>query len=179
MILKLFEGRAPSLHPGCYAAENATLVGDVTLGEGTSVWYGAVLRGDDAPIHVGEGTNVQDNAVFHGAEGFPLTVGDHVTVGHGAIVHGCTVDDCCLIGMGAILLDGCVIGAGSIVGAGALVTQNKVIPPGSLVMGSPAKVVRPLRRDELEHLAESAAQYRRNAAKQLPAASGLSGIPQR
>ena len=143
-----FEGHLPQVHPTAKVAENATLVGSVTLGPNTSVWYGAVIRGDEAPISIGENTNIQDNATVHASPNFPAHVGSNVTVGHNAVVHGCTVEDGCLIGMGAILLNGCVIGAGSMVAAGALVPQNKVIPPGSLVMGAPAKVVHTLEEAE-------------------------------
>lgn len=165
---KTFEGVRPTLDPTARVAETAVLVGQVTLEEEANVWYGAVLRGDEDAIHVGAGTNVQDNAVLHCDRGLPLTLGRDVTVGHGAVLHGCTIGDRCLIGMGAILLNGCVIGEGSIVGAGALVTQNKVIPPGSLVMGAPAKVVRPLTQAERIELEASAEGYRHMAARQLP-----------
>ena len=123
--------------PHARVAENATLVGQVTLEARSSVWYGAVLRADTTTIHVGAGSNLQDGCMVHGDEGFPVQVGQDVTVGHGAILHGCTVGDRCVIGMGATLLNGCVIGEDSLVAAGALVTQNTVIPAGSLVMGSP------------------------------------------
>lgn len=163
-----YEDKYPVCAPTAWAAENATLVGDVTLGDRTSIWYGAVLRGDSAPITVGADTNIQDNAVVHCDAGFPAVIGSRVTVGHGAIVHSCTVEDGALIGMGAILLNGCVIGRGSLVAAGALVTQNAVIPPESLVVGSPAKVVRLLRPEEREHLAQDPEIYAHLAAQQLP-----------
>lgn len=170
---KSYGGVAPTLAPTARVAETAVLVGQVTLEEEANVWYGAVLRGDESAVTVGEGTNVQDNAVLHCDLGYPLVVGRDVTVGHAAVLHGCTVGDRCLIGMGAILLNGCVIGEECIVGAGALVTQHREIPPGSLVMGSPAKVVRPLTPEERAGLARSAADYRRVAAQQLPL--GLDG----
>lgn len=169
-MIHSLENSAPQLHPEARIAANATLVGDVSVGAAASVWYGAVLRGDECPIRLGAGSNVQDQAVIHGDPDFPTLIGRDVTVGHGAILHGCTVEDGCLIGMGAILLNGCVIGAGSLVAAGALVTQNAVIPPGSLVMGSPAKAVRPLRPEEQESLPHSAQLYRKLSATQLPAA---------
>lgn len=169
---KCYGGVAPTLAPTARVAETAVLVGRVTLEEEANVWYGAVLRGDDNAVTVGAGTNVQDNAVLHCDPGYPLVVGRDVTVGHAAVVHGCTVGDRSLIGMGAILLNGCVIGEECIVGAGALVTQHKEIPPGSLVMGSPAKVVRPLTPEERAGLLHSAADYRRVAAEQLPLAGG-------
>jgi carbonic anhydrase/acetyltransferase-like protein (isoleucine patch superfamily) len=129
------------VHPSAFVAPSAVLVGDVRLGERTSVWYGAVLRGDLAPITVGDESNVQDNAVFHVDEGYPTVIGCGVVVGHGAIVHGATVEDGCLIGMGAIVLTGAHIGEGSLVAAGAVVGERKRIPPRSLVAGVPAKVL--------------------------------------
>lgn len=169
-MIKGFEGHTPALSPTARVAENAVLVGMVALEEEASVWYGAVLRGDEGSIRVGAGSNIQDNAVLHCDRGSPLDIGRDVTVGHSAVVHGCTVEDGCLIGMGAILLNGCRIGAGSLVGAGALVTQGKEIPPGSLVMGSPAKVVRPVTEEERAGLAAAAEGYRHAARAQLPAA---------
>ena len=170
-MIRAYEGKTPVCAPTARAAENATLVGDVTLGPQSSVWFGAVLRGDEASITVGEAANIQDNAVVHCGENHPAVIGRGVTVGHGAIVHGCTVEDGALIGMGAILLNGCVIGKNSLVAAGALVTQNTVIPPESLVMGSPAKVIRPLRPEELEQLSLDAEVYVRLATQQLPPAA--------
>ena len=169
-MIRAYEGKTPVCAPTARAAENATLVGDVTLGPQSSVWFGAVLRGDEASITVGEAANIQDNAVVHCGEDHPAVIGRGVTVGHGAIVHGCTVEDGALIGMGAILLNGCVIGKNSLVAAGALVTQNTVIPPESLVVGSPARVLRPLRPEELETQAGDALHYVRHAADQLPLA---------
>lgn len=169
-MLVPFANKIPKISPRAYLAENATAVGDVTVEADASLWYGAALRADQAPITVGEGSNVQENAVVHVSPDFPVTIGKHVTVGHGAIVHGCTIEDECIIGMGAILLNGCVIGKGCLVAAGALVTQGKVIPPGSLVMGSPAKVVRPLTEDELAGGLASAETYLRLAQGQLPLA---------
>ena len=169
-MIRAYEGKTPVCAPTARAAENATLVGDVTLGPQSSVWFGAVLRGDEASITVGEAANIQDNAVVHCGENHPAVIGRGVTVGHGAIVHGCTVEDGALIGMGAILLNGCVIGKNSLVAAGALVTQNTVIPPESLVVGSPARVLRPLRPEELEAQAGDALHYVRHAADQLPLA---------
>ncbi len=139
----------------------AVVVGDVKLGEDCSVWYNAVIRGDEAPIVIGDGSNVQDNAVLHVSEGHPLTVGRDVTVGHGAILHSCTVGDNTLIGMGAIVLDDAVIGRNCIIAAGALVTGRTVIPDGSMVMGSPAKVKRELTQEEMAGIAENARVYRK------------------
>ena len=136
--------KRPSVGEGVYIAKGAVVIGDVTLGAFSSVWYNAVLRGDINRIVVGEYSNIQDNAVIHLADDYPCLIGRFVTIGHSAIVHACTVEDECLIGMGATILDGAVIGAQSIVGANALVTQGTVVPPGSMVLGSPAKVVRSL-----------------------------------
>ena len=139
-----FWGQSPQVPASAFIAQGAVVIGDVTLGAESSVWFGAVLRGDINRIEVGKGSNIQDNAVVHLADDFPCLIGDFVTVGHSAILHACTVEDECLIGMGATILDGAVIGAQSIVGAKALVTGGTVIPPGSLVLGSPAKVVKSL-----------------------------------
>jgi carbonic anhydrase/acetyltransferase-like protein (isoleucine patch superfamily) len=128
----------------------ARVSGDVTMGHGCSIWYNAVLRGDASPIVLGKNTNIQDNATVHGSHDAPTTVGNGVIVGHNAILHGCTVGDNTLIGMGSIVLDNAVIGQNCIVGAGALVTKNTVIPDGSMVLGSPAKVVRPLTPEEIQ-----------------------------
>jgi gamma-carbonic anhydrase len=140
--------QAPRVHETAFIAPGATVIGDVTLGENSSVWFGSVLRGDINRIVIGPGTNVQDGAVVHLADDFGALVGSLVTIGHKAVVHACTIDDEVLVGMGAIVLDGAEIGARSILGAGALVTGGKKIPPGSLVLGSPAKVVRQLTLEE-------------------------------
>ncbi|MBL9015713.1 MAG: gamma carbonic anhydrase family protein [Myxococcales bacterium] len=145
---------------GVFVAETAAVIGDVELGEQSSVWYGTVIRGDDMPIRIGARTNLQDNTVTHITAGrYGTTIGTDCTIGHNAIIHACTVEDRCLIGMGAIILDGATIGAGSLVGAGALVTPGTVIPPGSLVVGSPAKVKRPVNEKEREQILYGAAHY--------------------
>ena len=160
-----FLGHAPRLAADAYVADTAAVVGDVTLGAGASVWYGASLRGDVHWVRVGARSNVQDNATVHVSRGtHPCAIGEGVTVGHNAVVHGCTVEDDVLIGMGAVVLDGAVIGAGSLVGAGALVTGNTVVPPRSLVLGSPARVVRSLTDAEVERNRANAAHYVRMAA---------------
>ena len=146
-----------------YVAPGAVVTGDVELGKDVNIWYNAVLRGDSGTIRVGEGTNIQDGSVLHDA----TALGKFCTVGHGAIVHGCTVGDYCLIGMGAIVLSGAVIGDHCMVGAGALVTGKMNAPAGSLILGSPAKVIRPLTEAELAHLEESAEDYIRLAKKGL------------
>ncbi|MEN9575184.1 MAG: hypothetical protein RL514_3039 [Verrucomicrobiota bacterium] len=154
----------PVLGNGVYLAKTAVVLGHVTLGENSSVWFGAVLRGDINRIVVGANSNIQDNAVVHLADDFPCLIGDWVTVGHSAIVHACTISDECLIGMGATILDGAEIGAQSIVGANALVTGGTKVPPGSLVLGSPAKVVRALTPEERAGLKYWAEKYVSNGA---------------
>src|SRR5688572_17236926 len=162
--LNCFLLKEPVIGPNVYIAKTAVVLGDVTLGAHSSVWYNAVLRGDINRIVVGEYSNIQDNAVVHLADDYPCLIGKYVTVGHSAIVHACTVEDECLIGMGATVLDGAVIGAQSIVGANALVTQGTIVPPGSMVLGSPAKVVRPLTQSERDSLRGWAEKYVQNAA---------------
>src|SRR5471032_3305720 len=162
--LDKFLRKKPKLGKHVFIARNATVIGDVTLGAHSSVWYGAVLRGDINRIVVGHHTNIQDNAVLHLADDFPCILGNWVTVGHGAIVHACTVGDETLVGMGAVILDGTVIGRQSLIGARALVTQGMEIPPGSLVLGTPAKVVRKLSRAERGKLKWWAEKYVANAA---------------
>jgi len=157
MILKPCNGKTPEIHKDARIAENAAIIGDVTLGAGVSVWYGAVIRADACAIRVGENSNVQDCCCLHGAK--DTTVGKNVTIGHGAIVHGCTVEDNCLIGMGATILDGAVIGEGSIIGAGALVGEGKVIPPRSLVVGVPGKVIREVSDEQFEGILKNATLY--------------------
>ena len=151
------------MEKGYYVAPGAYVTGDVELGENVNVWYTAVLRGDSGTIRVGEGTNIQDGCVVHDA----TTLGKFCTVGHRAVVHGCTVGDYCLIGMGAIVLSGAVIGDRCMVGAGALVTGKMNAPAGSLILGSPAKVVRALTEAELAHLEESAREYIHLAQRDL------------
>jgi len=153
------EGRLRRIANGAWIADNATLTGDVTLGEDCTVWFGCVLRGDDAPIRVGARTNVQDLTTVHADPGVPMTVGEEVTVGHRCVLHGESIGDRCLIGMGAILLAGSRIGEGSIVGAGAVVKEGFVVPPRSLVVGVPARVVRRVDEEEYEELVASAARY--------------------
>jgi len=146
-----FEGHRPVLDPTAFVHPDATVIGQVTLGRSASVWPGAVLRGDMGRIVVGDESSIQDGSICHITEGWSETVvGHRVTVGHRVILHGCRVGDECLIGMGAILLDNAIIGEGSLVGAGALVTVGMEIPPGSLVLGSPAKVIRPVKQKEVD-----------------------------
>jgi carbonic anhydrase/acetyltransferase-like protein (isoleucine patch superfamily) len=147
------------IHPTVFVAETATVIGDVTIGKDSSVWFSAVLRGDAAPITVGEGTNVQDNAVIHVDHQAPTHVGRRVTIGHGAIVHSATVEDHVLIGMGAIILSGAVIGSHSIIAAGSVVPEGREVPQRSLVMGVPGKVVRHVTEEEVRQIEEGAEHY--------------------
>lgn len=162
--LDKFLRQQPKLGRGVYIAQTAVVLGDVTIGAYSSVWYHAVLRGDINRIVVGHHTNIQDNAVLHLADDYACVVGNYVTVGHSAIVHACTVGDEVLIGMGAVILDGAVIGKQSLIGANALVKQGMKIPPGSLVLGSPAKVVRMLTKPERADLKHWATKYVVNGA---------------
>ncbi len=141
--------------PTAFIAQGAIVLGDVTFGKDASVWYGAVIRGDTERIVIGEGSNIQDLCTIHADAGFPCLVGSHVTVGHRAILHGCVVDEGCMIGMGAILLNGVKVGRGSVIGAGALLVEGMEVPPGSLVLGMPGKVVGPV-GDRLRTLIEHA-----------------------
>lgn len=154
-----------AIDPGAFVAQGAVVLGDVHLGAASSLWYGVVARGDVAPIRVGPETNVQDLSVLHADEGFPCSIGRGVTIGHRCIVHGATIEDHALIGMGAIVMNGAVIGSESLVGAGALVTEGTVVPPRSLVLGSPAKVRRELTDAEVAGLHESAARYVQNGKR--------------
>ena len=151
--------KKPDVAGALFIAANATVQGDVVLGPSTSVFYGAVLRGDIHEIRVGEGTNIQDLAIIHLADDYGAYIGQWCTIGHAAIIHACTIGDECLIGMGATILDGAVIGARSIVGANSLVPQRFSCPPGSMVYGSPAKVVRPLKPEEIAGLKPWAEKY--------------------
>ena len=163
-LLDAFLRKKPKLGRGVYLAKTAVVLGDVTIGAHSSVWYGAVLRGDINRIAVGHHTNIQDNAVLHLAEELPCILGNWVTIGHGAIVHASKVGDEVLVGMGAVILDGAVIGQQSIIGAKALVKQGMKIPPGSLVLGSPARIVRKLSKEERAKLKWWAQHYVDNAA---------------
>ncbi len=165
--------KGPTLGRGVFVAPGAVIVGDVTLGDYSSVWYNATLRGDINRIEVGHHTNLQDNVVVHLADEIPCIVGSYVTIGHSAVVHACTIGEGVLVGMGAIVLDGVSVGAYSLIGAGALVTRGKQIPPGSLVVGAPARVVRPLKGQERERLRESAEKYAEMA--RLFLANGFQG----
>lgn len=155
----------PEIDPSAWVAPDANVIGRVVMGADSSVWFGVTIRADNEPIVIGAGTNVQEHSVFHTDPGCPLTLGANVTVGHKAMLHGCTVGDGSLIGMGATVLNGAVIGKGCLIGAGALVTEGKVIPDGSLVMGAPGKVVRELDEAAKARLLASAAHYQANARR--------------
>ena len=164
MPLYSIDNAAPSLAEGAWAAPSADLIGDVRLGARASVWFGAIIRADNTPILLGEESNFQDGAIGHSDPGAPLTIGARVTVGHQAILHGCTIADDCLIGMGAKILNGAVIEPDCLVGAGALVTGGKTFPAGSLIVGVPARVLRVLSGGEKHSLRVSAAHYAEKAA---------------
>ncbi|MDP9370912.1 MAG: gamma carbonic anhydrase family protein [Chloroflexota bacterium] len=158
-VILPYGDKRPRVAPDAYLAPNATLIGDVTVEAGASVWFGAVLRGDDDAIRVGPGSNVQDNAVVHADRGFPTTIGARVTVGHGAIVHGATIGDGALVGMGATVLNGARVGAESLVGANALLGEGKEFPPRSLILGVPARAARQLDDAGVAGLATAAEHY--------------------
>ena len=164
MPLYALDDIIPTLAEGAWAAPSADLIGDVRLGARASVWFGAVIRADNTPILVGADSNLQDGAIGHSDPGAPLTIGARVTVGHQAILHGCTIADDCLIGMGARILNGAVLGTECLVGAGALITEGKRFEPGSLIVGAPARVVRPLTDEEKAAIRTSATLYADKAA---------------
>jgi len=174
MSLYAIDGLSPQLAEGAWAAPSAELIGDVRLAARASVWFGAVIRADNTPIILGEETNFQDGAVGHSDPGAPLTIGARVTVGHQAILHGCTVSDDCLIGMGARVLNGAFLGTECLVGANALITEGKKFEEGGLIVGVPARVIRPLTDAEKAGLRLSAAHYAEKAARY---ASGLQLLP--
>jgi carbonic anhydrase/acetyltransferase-like protein (isoleucine patch superfamily) len=165
MPLYAINGAEPQLGDGAWAAPSADLIGDVRLGARASVWFGAVLRGDNTPLILGDDTNFQDGAIGHSDADFPLIIGARVTIGHQAILHGCSVADDCLIGMGARILNGAVIEPECIVGAGALVTEGKQFEPSSLIVGAPARVVRQITDEERQLLRASAVHYAEKAAR--------------
>ena len=162
--LVTYTGVSPRVAPDAFLAAGATLVGDVTGEPRASIWFGAIVRGDGAPIRIGPDSNVQDGAVLHSDPDFPVTVGAHVSIGHRAVVHGCTVGDDCLIGMGAIVLNGAIVGRGSLVAAGSVVLEGTTVPPDSLAAGVPAKVKRPVTDAERDRMRSGAASYVSRAA---------------
>ncbi|MEN1759230.1 gamma carbonic anhydrase family protein [Anoxynatronum sibiricum] len=158
-MIKVHNGQHPTIDNTCFVAETASVMGNVVLKPNASIWYGVVARGDYNDIYIGEGSNIQDGSVLHIAYHHPTIIGDFVTVGHNAIVHGCTVGDRVLVGMGAVILNGAVIGNDTIIAAGSLVPEGKTIPAGVLAMGSPAKVIRDLTSDEIDRIKRSAEDY--------------------
>jgi carbonic anhydrase/acetyltransferase-like protein (isoleucine patch superfamily) len=165
MAIYELEGVSPQMADSAWVADSAEVMGDVVLGEQVSLWFGVVVRGDTAAIRIGARTNIQDLSVLHADVGMPLTIGSGVTVGHKAMLHGCTVGDDSLIGIGAVVLNGAKIGKGCLVGAGSLVTEGKEFPDGSMIMGTPAKVVRQLTPEQLQGLRDSARHYVTNAQR--------------
>ncbi|MDE9449039.1 gamma carbonic anhydrase family protein [Aliiroseovarius sp. Z3] len=174
MIYEL-DGVSPEIADDVFVAPDANIIGRVRIGAKASVWFGCAIRGDNEQIEIGAGTNVQENSVFHTDLGYPLTIGENVTVGHKAMLHGCTVGDGSLIGMGATVLNGAKIGKNCLIGAGALVTEGKVIPDGSMVLGAPGKVVRELDAVTIKRLYASAVHYQQNAARFLTGLKAVQG----
>jgi carbonic anhydrase/acetyltransferase-like protein (isoleucine patch superfamily) len=165
MAIYELDGVAPRMAESAWVADSAQVMGNVVLAEDTSVWFGATLRGDTETITVGRGSNVQDGSVMHADIGYPLTLGEDVTVGHMVMLHGCTIGDESLIGIGATVLNGATIGKNCLVGAGSLVTEGKTFPDGSMIMGSPARVVKSLTPEQIEGLRRSARHYVENARR--------------
>lgn len=172
-MIYALDGQAPRLGSGVFVAPNAAVVGNVDLGDEASVWFGATLRGDVERLTIGRWSNIQDNSVLHSDPGSPLVLGERVTAGHGVILHGCTIGDGTLVGMGASVLNDARIGRHCLVGANALVTEGKVFPDGVLIVGSPARVIRPLTEAELARLAGSADRYVERARQYL---AGLQAV---
>lgn len=164
-MIKEFDGIMPEIDESVFVAESADIIGDVKIGKNSSIWYNTVLRGDEHVIRIGENTNIQDGTVIHVGWDVDTVIGDNVTVGHNALVHGCKIGNNSLVGMGAIVLNGAEIGEYCMIAAGALVTQNKKFPDGVLIMGSPAKVVRELTDEEKQSLIKSADDYYKNAQR--------------
>jgi carbonic anhydrase/acetyltransferase-like protein (isoleucine patch superfamily) len=165
MAIYALDGLTPQVADTAWVADNAQVMGEVTLAADSSVWFGVTVRGDTDAIHIGEGSNVQDGSVLHADHGMPLTIGRHVTVGHQVMLHGCTIGDESLIGIGAVVLNGAKIGKHCLVGAGALVTEGKEFPDGSMILGSPARVVKTLSPEQIEGLRQSAQHYIDNARR--------------
>jgi len=165
MALYELDGIAPRLGANAWVADSAQVMGNVSLGADTSVWFGTVIRGDTESITIGRGSNIQDGSVMHADIGMPIVLGENVTVGHKVMLHGCTIGDDTLIGIGAIVLNGARIGKNCLVGAGALVTEGKEFPDGSMIIGSPAKAVRPLTPEQIASVRQSACHYVENARR--------------
>ncbi|MDR1661010.1 MAG: gamma carbonic anhydrase family protein [Azoarcus sp.] len=165
MGIYALDGHKPRIGEGCWITHTATVIGDVRLGRDVSIWYNVVIRGDNAPIAIGDGANIQDGAILHNDEGVPLTIGAGVTVGHMAMLHGCTIGDGCLIGINAVVLNHAVLGKACLIGANALIPEGKAIPDRSLVVGSPGRVLRTLTDDEIARLRDNARRYVENARR--------------
>ena len=165
MAIYELDGVAPRMATSAWVADNAQVIGNVVLGEDSSVWFGVTVRGDTETITIGPGSNIQDGSVLHADVGFPLHIGAHVTVGHQVMLHGCHIGDGSLIGIGAIVLNGAKIGRNCLVGAGSLVTEGKEFPDGSMILGSPARVVKSLSPEQMEGLRQSARHYIENAQR--------------
>ncbi|MDH5741518.1 MAG: gamma carbonic anhydrase family protein [Nitrospira sp.] len=167
-MIRTFQGIKPTVPKSCFIEETAVVIGDVVMGEVCSVWFNAVIRGDVNYIRIGNRTNVQDLCMLHVThDTHPLVIGSEVTIGHHVVLHGCTIQDRVLVGMGAIIMDGAVIGEDSVVGAGALVVEGTIVPPKSLILGSPAKVKRPVTEKELAWIKDSAENYVRYASQYM------------
>lgn len=178
MPLYALDGIAPEIHPDVgWIAPTAVLVGDIIVGAEVGIWFGVVARGDIETIRIGARTNVQENCVLHTDTGYPLNIGENCTIGHSAIVHGCTIGDNTLIGMGATVLNGATIGKNCLIGAGALITENKIIPDNSMVLGAPGKVVREIDAEGVEKLRASAERYVRNAHRFAAGMVDVTGRP--
>ena len=165
MAIYQLDNSTPDLHESAWVADGAQVIGNVRLGEGASVWFGVVIRGDTSTITIGKGTNIQDNSVLHADEGMPLVIGENVSVGHHVMLHGCTVGDGSLIGIQAVVLNGAKIGKNCLVGAGSLVTEGKQFPDGCMILGSPARVIRQLSAEQIEGLRMNAQHYMNNARR--------------
>lgn len=165
MAVYALDGIEPTVADSAWIADSAQVIGDVTLEQDVSIWFGAVLRGDTATLRVGRGSNVQDGSVLHADDGLPLVIGEHVTVGHQVMLHGCTIGDGSLVGIGAVVLNGARIGRNCLVGARALVTEGKEFPDGSMILGSPAKVVRQLSQEQIDGIRKGSMHYVANAVR--------------
>lgn len=174
MIYEL-DGIAPIIDDTAWVADDVNLIGKVTLAAKSSVWFGSTLRGDNEMLTLGEGSNIQENSVLHTDMGYPLTIGKNCTIGHKVMLHGCTIGDNTLIGMGAMVMNGAVVGKNCLIGAGALITEGKIIPDGSLVMGAPGKIIRTLTDEAIEGLTRSALSYEKNAERYRKGLKPISG----
>ena len=174
MIYEL-DGIAPIIDDTAWVADDVNLIGKVTLAAKSSVWFGSTLRGDNEMLTLGEGSNIQENSVLHTDMGYPLTIGKNCTIGHKVMLHGCTIGDNTLIGMGAMVMNGAVVGKNCLIGAGALITEGKIIPDGSLLMGAPGKIIRTLTDEAIEGLTRSALSYQKNAERYRKGLKPISG----